>query len=199
MEIFDHYHNLIKKDESLLNQIKMVCKDTQLQQDGKYVPTGLQVDGVWLGIDFIPTHIEKFHTIVVNNFLIDKLSKGKADISRVLLQVVVDGKHIGNLTEDVSENGAYDIIKNISETDNDIDLPMMVVPPKYLDEFTGDTWKTVFFVSKEIKSDKKSKFYTNKREMRFPLIDVDHITFSHSDFYTPKMNHRQQELLLLKL
>ncbi|MFA5024490.1 MAG: hypothetical protein WC523_06075 [Patescibacteria group bacterium] len=108
-EVYFYTHELIKKNSELINQIKELVMDPANQRSEKYLCTGLKIDDIYLGIDFVKRHIQKFPKILINTFFIDLQSRQRADLSRVLLRVFVDGVHVANLTEDVSENGAFKI------------------------------------------------------------------------------------------
>lgn len=195
MSVYRYLHELIKTDSNLLDKIKEFAIDSENRKSKKYIPTGLVIEGIYLGLDFMPLHIEKFKKIVVNTLFIEDISRNQADLSRVLLKVMIDGRHVANLTEDVSENGRYQIYdKGISFG------PYM----DYIGNFFGqEAIRSVFVVYKEgyflPLINKKNRLENREPNIvRMPIIDLDHIEISNGErFYQTDNLHK--DLFVLEL
>ena len=168
--IFRKLHALIKGNPDLINKIRALVSDPSNQNSNSYLITGLQVEGIYLGLDFKENHLAKFWTILANTAAVDSLSHQKASVARVLLPIYLNGKHVATLTEDVSQNGVCKIY------DNGISWGPY---HDYLVNFfvnTNDLIKAVFV----IEPPKKKKINTemNDPEVMISIlrvIDVDHI------------------------
>jgi len=190
--VYNHTHQIIKENQLLLNKIKELVSNPENQNSNKYLCTGLQVEDIFLGIDFIENHVEQFPKILGNTLIIETLSHGQADFSRVLLQIFFNGKHVANLTEDVSENGKYGIFDDGTTFGPYSD---------YLGKFYGAfSARSVFIVydktPRAFEKDRLKK--PSSTIVRMPIIDIDHIQGS---FNTPKedLELSKKELYVLEL
>lgn len=172
IEVYSYTHHLIKKDSGLINKIKAIVCDPMNQKSNKYLCTGLQVDGIYLGIDFMQKHVRSFKKILTNTLVIDNASYSGADFSRILLKLIVNKVHVATLTEDVSENGKYKIYDEgiTFGPVNDYQL---------LHHFRKDVVRSVFVVySEETKFPNNKKYDRIKKPdlipLRLPIIDLDH-------------------------
>ncbi len=169
IEVYNHTHKIIKNNQLLLEKIKELVSDVENQNSNKYLCTGLQIEDIFLGIDFIEKHVEKFPKILGNNLCIDNLSNNQADLSRVLLQIFLNGVHVANLTEDVSENGKYEIFGEGAIFGPYTDFLVNL--------FGKEAAKSVFIVYNK----KTYKFDVDRTKkpspifIRMPIIDLDHI------------------------
>src|SRR5680860_111937 len=167
-DVYGQTHELIKKNPLLMERIKDMAAHSTYQRVEQYLPTGLQINGIYLGLDFKPRHINQFLKILVNTIIIDHASSHSADFSRVLLRIMIDGEHVANLTEDVSENGALEIY----------DKGSLFGP--YEDclkrNFKNDVERVVFIVyqKRELKVREGLKI-SQPLAIRMPIIDLDHI------------------------
>lgn len=168
--VYQHAHGLIRNNPDLISRIKELATHPVYQHVDQYLCTGLQIGGIYLGLDFKKRHIHHFVKILVNNKIIDEISSHQADLSRVLLRVMVDGNHVANLTEDVSENRTAKIY----------DKGCFIGPYEdYLNRvFKNDVEKAVFIVYTK-SSFSKERDGINKPQpigIRFPIIDLDHLS-----------------------
>lgn len=171
-EVYQYTHKLIKKNSELESKIRRLVALSTSRQDKKYICTGLRVDGIYLGLDFNIRHIDRFVKILVNNIAVDRISFYNVDLSRVLLRIMVDGNHVANLTEDVSENGTFKI---------DDKGCLIGSYEEYLTMTFGnnteDLQRCVFIIYNKY-SFLKRREGIEKPELiaiRMPIIDLDHV------------------------
>lgn len=167
--VYKHTHGLIKNNPDLISRIRELATHPVYQHVDQYLCTGLQIKGIYLGLDFKKRHVNNFLKILVNNKIIDEISSHQADLSRVLLRVMIHGNHVANLTEDVSENRKAEIY----------DKGCFIGPYEdYLNRvFKDDVEKAVFIVYNK-SSFSKERDGINKPQLigiRFPIIDLDHL------------------------
>lgn len=166
--VHQYTRELIESKPELIQQIKELTMDPANRKSGKYLCTGLKINDIYLGLDFIPEHIKKFSRILVNNMLVETYSHGQADLSRVLLKVVVDGVHVANLTEDVSENGTFKIF------DEGISFGPYFDYLKHF--FKDDVGKAVFVVYPDTTRSLRDRLIKPPfMPIRLPIIDLDHV------------------------
>lgn len=167
--VYQHTHGLIKSNPALIARIKNLATHPVYQHVDQYLCTGLEIDGIYLGLDFKKRHINNFLKIVTNNKIIDEISAHRADLSRVLLRVIINGNHIANLTEDVSQNKKAEIYDN----------GCFIGPYEdYLNRiFKNDVEKMVFMVynKSSFTAERNGTNKPNPVEIRFPVIDLDHV------------------------
>jgi len=198
-EVYYHTHQVIKKDPELIARISELVSNPDNQNSGKYLCTGLKIlafkseEDIYLGIDFIKEHVDKFSRILANTYCIDLYSNRRADLSRVLMRIFLDGKHIANLTEDVSENGALKIYNDGCPFGPFIDFNLGHF-------FKADVMKSVFIVYKEQPRQLESRDRMLKPEplsIRMPIIDLDHaeMTETFKPLYQESVGKALDELL----
>lgn len=199
IDVYRYTHHLIKEDSDLLNKIKAIVSDPVNQRSNKYLCTGLQVDGIYLGIDFIQKHVRSFKKILTNTLVIDNISFEGADFSRVLLKLVVNNVHVATLTEDVSENGKYNIY------DEGITFGP-VNNYQLLKHFKRDVIRSVFVVhNEETKFPNKKRYDRFKKPelipLRLPIIDLDHADLlpPFDDAYKADAEQGDGDLFYIKL
>lgn len=172
-EVYKYTHNAVKvmNGGDILKNLSKIMSASMERKD--YLPTGLTVPGtdIFLGIDFIPRHVHKFETIVKNSFIVDNFCMEQADLSRVLLPLYVNNKHVATLTEDVSKNGTY-IVNSTGMKWLPHYFPLEVVglkPEAFM--------KAIFSVYKEDNEPYDPFGGTRTVKVRFAVIDLDHIQF----------------------
>lgn len=173
-----HYHAEIRENTGLLKSIKARVV-SKVEHTEKYVLTGLQADGVFLGLDFSSKHIEKFKEILVHSALLDNLSKNQVDMSRVLLPLSLNGKHVATITEDVSENNRLRIVD-----EGFINLYCQQhLQNVFVD--TPDLPRAVFCVISRVDISSEERFKPITTTARYPIIDLDHVELlpMFSDLY----------------
>lgn len=195
LSVYAYTHQLVKNDSELLQKLRELITNPNNRNSNKYLCTGLEVEGIYLGIDFIMEHIKNFPRILTNTLAIDNLSHQSADLSRVLLKVFIEGKHVANITEDVSENGKYKIY----------DQGIFFGPyTDYLQTWfkdSGDLSRAVFVVHNEkfgfVERDRVKK--PSPIAIRMPIIDLDHIELIQNELYEADAERGKKELFVLNL
>lgn len=171
-DVYQYTHGLIKENSDLVSKIKELVVLSINRREKKYLCTGLKVDDIHLGLDFNIRHIGRFMKILVNNIVVDRISFYQVDLSRVLLRIMVDGIHVANLTEDVSENGAFKIHDKgclLGSYENYLTMTF--------GNNTEDLQRCVFTVFNKF-SFLKERQGMEKPELipvRMPVIDLDHV------------------------
>jgi hypothetical protein len=191
--VYTHTHELIKTNSNLLQKLTDLISDPKNQNSNKYLCTGLEIEGIYLGIDFIQNHIMNFSRILTNTMVIENISRNQADLSRVLLAVFIGDEQVATITEDVSENGKYKIF------DKGISFGPYA---DYLEKWLGlDSIRSVFIVHNE-------EFNHNERDrlknpspiiIRMPIIDLDHFQYKDSALYEKLDVGYRDNLFILKL
>lgn len=174
-KMYNETHSQIKKSIGLLKEILEIVNNPKNRNLDKYICTGLKIDDVYLGIDFKKRHVEKFPTILMNTQILYEISHYKADFSRILLKIVVDGVHIANLTEDVSRDGDREIFDQGTTFGPYLDYLNTV--------FRSHVEKAVFIVYNSMYVDdlqhskgRKKVLNPPLRPIRMVLIGLSHMT-----------------------
>jgi hypothetical protein len=198
--VYSQTHGLIRENPELVSKIRKLATDPENQRSNKYFCTGLQVEGIYLGLDFNAKHIKKFSTILANTMVIENISSYQADLSRVLMRVMVDGRHVANLTEDVSENGAFQVFDGGS---------LFGPYTDYLDTcFKDSVERAVFIVHKEPSFTSKSRNGIKKPKpisIRMPIIDLDHVELAggmaelYHEMETSEYFHENMKMFTLEI
>ena len=58
----------------ILERIQGEINNPKNKKRGSYLPLGLNIEGIFLGLDFIPQHLERFGKIFSHNLAIDNFS-----------------------------------------------------------------------------------------------------------------------------
>lgn len=152
--------DLVRRIYSLAKEKGLIRKKDEYHQI--YFPCG-SIDDLFLGLDVSEIHNYFFSKILAKMRLLYEVSEGTADLPKVYAQLDVGtkGLGIGIVSEDMSQNGKFEIVEATKSVDSCVPEVFSKNEPPRLDL---EIVRTTFQVRP------KGQF-----PIRFPIVDLDHV------------------------